>query len=566
MTAKIFKGIFITSIIVLLASLTVFFFCFYDYYSDRLEAEVVREAEYLKRGYDESATDEDKLGYLSSLALDGASVTLIERDGRVSFDTRTDDCSALPDHSAREEVADALATGTGITIRYSETYGAKLIYCARLTEDGRVLRVGTEYFSAADVVGAVVSPTLLLAVCVICFAFVAAVIMSRGIVKPINEIDLDDPENTRTYDELKPIMNKLASQNYKIAKQMNELRKRELEFNSITMNMSEGMVVINSKTAVLSCNRSARRIFGVGESELADGVLALDSSESFRAAVSAALSGRNGYDTLHIGDKLYTVIVTPVFNGARVDGAVIVVIDDTEKEAREALRREFTANVSHELKTPLTSISGFAELISDGIAEGEDAKRFAGNIMKEAQRLIALVGDIIRLNQLDGGEIPFDSEPISLTACAAEVASRLEGVAERAGVSMSVSGEELFIQGNGQAVEEMIYNLVDNAIKYNNPGGRVEISVQKCAEGARVSVRDNGIGIPSDKLDRVFERFYRVDKSHSKDIGGTGLGLSIVKHAAAYHKASISIDSELGRGTVVSVTFGEARSELGADT
>ncbi len=559
MTAKIFKGIFITSLIVLLASLTVFFFSFYAYYSDRLEAEVAREAEYLKRGYDECETDEDRLAYLGSLGLDGAFVSLIERDGSVSFDTRTDDCAAMPNHAGRNEVAEALATGSGLAIRYSETAGAKLIYCARLTEDGRVLRVGTKYFSATDVVGAIVSPTLLLAVCVICFAFFAAVIMSRGIVKPINEIDLDEPENTKTYDELKPIMQKLASQNYKIAKQMNELRKRELEFNSITSNMSEGMVVINSRTSVLSCNRSARRIFGVGEGESLGGVLALNSSESFRAAVSAALSGRNGYDSLRIGDKHYTVIVTPVLNGARVDGAVIVIIDDTEKEGREALRREFTANVSHELKTPLTSISGFAELISDGIAEGEDAKRFAGNIMKEAQRLITLVGDIIKLNQLDGGEIPFDREPISLTDCAREVAARLEEIARRAGVDIRVGGEELFIDGNRKTVEEMIYNLVDNAIKYNKAGGHVEISVQKCADGVSITVRDDGIGIPSDKLDRVFERFYRVDKSHSKDIGGTGLGLSIVKHAAAYHKANVSIDSELGRGTSVTVTFGAAQ-------
>jgi two-component system phosphate regulon sensor histidine kinase PhoR len=244
-----------------------------------------------------------------------------------------------------------------------------------------------------------------------------------------------------------------------------------------------------------------------------------------------------------------------VFNGARVDGAVIVIIDDTDKEERESLRREFTANVSHELKTPLTSISGFAELIEGGMAEGEDAVRFAGNIRKEASRLITLVGDIIRLNQLDGGEIPYDEEPVSLFAVASEVASRLESIAERASVSISVSGENLSVAGNRQIIEEMIYNLTDNAIKYNKVGGRVEISIRKTADGAHLSVSDTGIGIPEDKIDRIFERFYRVDKSHSKDIGGTGLGLSIVKHGAAYHGAKIFVKSTLGEGTAVSLTF-----------
>ncbi len=556
MTAKIFKGIFITALIVLLASLLVFFISSYDYFGDRLEEEVGREAEYLKRGYDEAVSPADKLDYLNSLTLDGgAFVTLIEPDGTVSFDTRLSDPSSLSNHLSRDEVKRALSVGEGFAIRQSETDGVKTVYCARLTADGKILRVGTAYFSVFDVLVSLINPTLVLLLGILVFAFFAAVLMSRGIVKPINEINLDDPENTKTYEELTPIIKKLASQNYKIAKQMNELRKRELEFNSITMNMSEGMIIINSRTAVLSCNNSAKRIFGVLDVDPSAGVLSLNSSESFRLAVSSALSGKNGYDTLRSGDKFYTILVTPVFNGVSVDGAVIVIIDDTEKESREALRREFTANVSHELKTPLTSISGFAELISGGIAEGEDTKKFAGSIRKEAQRLIVLVGDIIRLNQLDGGEIPFDEEPISLSECARDVLARLENIAEGAGVLLSVFGDDVLIRGNRQILEEMIYNLADNAIKYNNVGGRVEILTEKLPDEAKITVRDTGIGIPADKLDRIFERFYRVDKSHSKDIGGTGLGLSIVKHAASYHKAKIYTESTLGAGTAVTVVF-----------
>lgn len=557
MTVKIFKGIFLTSLVVLIASFTVFFVFFYDYYNDRLEGEVRREAEYLQKGYDEAESGKE-YEFLSSLRLDGAFVTLIESDGRVIFDSRVEDAATLSNHASREEVREALVGGEGFSVRYSEVGTEKTIYCARRTEDGRVIRVGAEHFSAADVLAKVIGPTLLLLLGVLIFAFSAAAIMARSIIKPINEIDLDEPENTKTYEELTPIIKKLASQNYRIARQMNELRKRETEFNSITGNMSEGMVVINSHTEILSCNRSARLIFGISDGEPLGGILEINPEDSFRAAVSAALSGKNGYDSLRIGDKFYTLLVTPVFNGASVDGAVIVVIDETEKEARESLRREFTANVSHELKTPLTAIVGFAELISTGIADAEDTRKFAASIQKESKRLISLVGDIIRLNQLDGGEIPFDEEPISLFKCSEEVISRLESIAHAAGIALENSGEEVLVRGNRQILEEIIYNLCDNAIKYNKVGGRVEILTEKCPEGARLTVKDTGIGIPKDKLDRVFERFFRVDKSHSKNIGGTGLGLSIVKHAAAYHKASIKIESTEGSGTVIEIVFPDA--------
>lgn len=556
MTAKIFKSVFITAMMVFIASLLFYFFFSYDYYNDRLEEEVVREAEFLQKGYDE-APEGGGIDYLGSISRGGVVITLVDADGSVSFDTRFDDPSVAADHKNREEIREAFETGEGFSVRTSDTDGVRMIYSARRTNDGRVIRVGTSHYSITDLLGEIVGPALLLLLAAVLFAFLAAVHLSSSIVKPINEIDLDAPQSTKTYEELRPIIDKLASQNYRIAKQMNELRKREVEFNSITVNMSEGMIIINSRTAVLSCNAAARRILGAHEEDLAGGVLSLNSQESFRVAIGAALSGKNGYDTLRRGDKFYSILVTPVFNGARVDGAVIVIIDDTEKESREALRREFTANVSHELKTPLTSISGFAELIEGGIAEGEDAVRFAGNIRKEASRLITLVGDIIRLNQLDGGEIPYDEERVSLYEVADEVAARLEGIAERASVTVSVSGDHVYVDGNRQIIEEMIYNLTDNAIKYNKVGGRVEILIQKSEVGATLSVKDTGIGIPEDKLDRIFERFYRVDKSHSKDIGGTGLGLSIVKHGAAYHGAKISVESEYGVGTVLTLVFAD---------
>ena len=403
--------------------------------------------------------------------------------------------------------------------------------------------------------GEILAPMLLVFGALALIAYFVASMAARNVVKPINEIDPEHPERTKTYDELRPIMDKLISQNYKISRQMDTLRMRENEFNSITFNMSEGLVVINSRAAILSCNRSAKEIFAIKETPKS--VLSLDSSEGFRGAIGAALSGNSGYHAFRSGERYYSLFATPVLHEKHVEGAVVVIVDVTEKEEREALRREFSSNVSHELKTPLTAISGFAELIKSGMASPADAAHFAENIHKEASRLISLVGDIIRLSRLDGGEIPYDEEPVDLYAVASDVAERLEAVASRAEVTVSVEGTPSPVSGNSTIVEEIIYNLCDNAIKYNRVGGYVRIKVGKLSRGAYVEVKDNGIGIPADKRDRVFERFYRVDKSHSREIGGTGLGLSIVKHAALYHKATVALESEEGVGTTVTVTFPE---------
>ena len=318
--------------------------------------------------------------------------------------------------------------------------------------------------------------------------------------------------------------------------------------------MSEGMVVINSRAEVLSCNKSAREVFDV-KGPTPKPVLALNSSPGFREAIRAALAGSTGYDSMRKGERFYSILATPVLHDKAVDGAVIVILDVTEKEAREALRREFTSNVSHELKTPLTSISGFAEIIKSGMADADDVRHFAENIHKESSRLISLVGDIIRLSQLDGGEIPYDDEAVDLYLVAEDVCERLQSIAEKKNVSLTLTGEAVSVSGNSLIIEEMLYNLCDNGIKYNRDGGYVKINVRREGGIPVFSVSDNGIGIPQDKQERVFERFYRVDKSHSRSIGGTGLGLSIVKHAAAYHKAEITLESEEGVGTTVSVRF-----------
>ena len=550
MTAKIFKSIFISAIAVLISAFTVAVGFSYNHYSREAELELEREAVYVRAGIESYG-----YGYLSSVGGSDTRITVIDTTGRVIFDTRVGEkLDSLDNHLDREEVIEALEGGVGRSTRNSDTLAKSFVYYAVMLDDGNLLRLSHEHYTVLHLMLDVIVPTVILFAAVAIFVYFIARGLSKSIVRPINEINMEHPEATDIYEELRPVINKLSSQNHRITRQMNELKMREGEFVSITSNMSEGMIVINSRTMILTANASARRILGIKENLGPQSILAYNTSESFRVAVRMALSGKNGYDEVRIGDKHYSIIATPVLKEKAAEGAVIVIIDDTEKEEREGLRREFTSNVSHELKTPLTSISGFAELIKCGMAEGDEAKHFAGNIHKEAKRLITLVGDIIRLTQLDGGEIPYDGE-IDILSISRDVAERLKNIAESADVTLTVSGSDERVLGNEQILEEMIYNLCDNAIKYNKPGGRVAVSVSRDGDEVSLSVSDNGIGIPADKQDRVFERFYRVDKSHSRDIGGTGLGLSIVKHAASYHKAKISLESEVGVGTTITIKF-----------
>ena len=538
---------------VLFLSVSLVFGVSYARYEDEVRSELRREGEYIAACYQIYGD------YLSG-ATDGLRITHISGAGEVIFDSHVgENLPETENHMEREEVREALSSGEGETVRYSSTLAETTVYYAMRLDDGTVIRVSTASHSALYLTLDFISPFILVLLLIILVAFIVAKKLSSSIVRPINEIDLKHPEKTQVYEELKPITKRLADQNYKIARQIGELKMRANEFSSITSNMNEGLVLINSKTMILFSNESADRFFGI-DKEGNRSLLSLDSSEPLRDAVRSALSGKNGYYELNKNDKHYSVIVTPVKTDGITEGAVIVIIDDTEKEERDVLRREFTSNVSHELKTPLTSISGFAELIKDGLAEGEDAVRFAENIHKESQRLIDLVGDIIRLTQLDGGEIPYDGV-VDLSRVCTEACDRLSNIAERSSVLFRLDLKEAYVDGNLRILGEIVYNLVDNAIKYNRPGGFVAVSCYTSADGAILVVQDNGIGIPKEKQDRVFERFYRVDKSHSKEIGGTGLGLSIVKHAVAYHKAKISLDSEENVGTKVEINFQKMKKD-----
>ena len=550
MTGKIFKSVFITALAVMIACFLIVFISTYNSYSDLAFSELERECSYLKSGIDEYGEE-----YLESISVEGARITYISPLGEVLFDTYSSQDTESRLQSDAEEFISAKKDGIGRAVRTSEYTGNRTAYCAMLLENGAVIRVSSALYSSGSILGAMSWPMILLFLLVLLFAFIIASSLSRSIVAPINSLDLTSPESAEVYDELKPIISRISSQNRRLSRQMSEMKVRQSEFNSITSNMSEGILVINSRAELLSCNKSAKEILGIGGIALPKSVLAINEAEVLRRPLAEALNGESSTITLTRNERHYTVTVSPVVTDGAETGAVALIVDDTEKENREVLRREFTSNISHELKTPLTSISGFAELIRDGLAEGEDALRFAGNIHSEAQRLIVLVADIIRLTQLDGAEMPYDEGSLYLDEIARDVIDRLQPVAQRAGITLSLKSERAELLGNLRTLEEIVYNLTDNAIKYGKQGGYVNVYVQNSEKGAMLTVEDNGIGIPADQQQRVFERFYRVDKSHSKNKGGTGLGLSIVKHAVAYHKGQITLVSREGEGTKISVLF-----------
>lgn len=388
---------------------------------------------------------------------------------------------------------------------------------------------------------------------VLVLGIIASFLISDAITKPVRKFDFSDMDAESCYPELSPFIMRIKKQRREITDKKEKYIAKKSEFDTITDNMSEGMMIIDSGARIKFYNKSAKNIMGIGD-DVPKNIISISDKPDFLEAVRAALSGKNGYDIIRTDEKYYSVVATPVYRDGILYGAVIFMLDETEKEKREQLRREFTSNISHELKTPLTTISGFAELIRNKMAVGDDAVHFADNICRESERLITLVGDIIRLSKLDDGEMPYDEEPQNLLRISEVVVSRLTQAANSAGVILECSGDDTYVQGNASVIEEMIYNLCDNGIKYRrgeNPYVRITVNLKKLS----VTVTDNGIGIPKDYQERVFERFYRVDKSHSREIGGTGLGLSIVKRGAIYHRARISIESKVDAGTSITLTF-----------
>lgn len=552
MTKKIFQSTITVVITMLLLSFLLITGVLYQHFEQMQLNQMQSMATFVMQG-----AEEDGVDYFKDLKETEVRVTWIAADGTVLYDNCYD-AAKMENHRNRQEVQEALTAESGISIRRSSTLSEHTIYYAKKMPDGSVMRLATAQSSVWFLIGGLLSPVLFIFLAACVLAGVLSYRVSKKIVRPLSEIDLKHPEQVDTYEELSPFLQRIAMQNQEIDAQMAEIRKQQQEFSMITENMSEGLLVVDRSYQLLSYNKSAVRIFGISNPAAVKNVLAVNRSQEFREAVENAWKGRHTQQRLQMGERIYQVIANAVSDPEDTEdllGAVILVLDVTEREEQEKYRREFTANVSHELKTPLTSISGIAEIMKNGIVRQEDIPHFAGKVYDESQRLITLIGDIIRLSQLDENEVPLDREQVDMLELARDVVDSLQSVAQQNGILLAVHGTHGVVYGVRRVLHEMVYNLCDNAVKYNRAGGRAWVSVTAEKQTVSVSVRDTGIGIPDAQQSRVFERFYRVDKSHSKAVGGTGLGLSIVKHGAVLHHAEITLHSELEKGTEIILKF-----------
>ena len=546
MAKRIFQAICLVAALVLVLSTVVLTAVLYDQFAGQIRRELQVEAAYIAHGL-----ELEGISYLDTLGDKTRRITLIDAGGAVCYDNAAD-AASMENHLDREEVQQALQTGSGTGSRVSRTLSQETFYYAKRLADGTVLRLAATQRSVWFLLLGVLQPVAVVILLVLILGGILAYRVAGRIVAPINALDLEHPEQNQVYEEVSPLLSSIARLHRTIDRQLAEARQKQEEFRLITEHMSEGLLVIDSQACLLSCNGAALRLLGAQTQPESGSVLVLNRSEAFRTAVREALEGRHSEKELETGGHTLQLMANPVCQEGRITGAVLLVVDITERAQREALRREFSANVSHELKTPLTSISGFAELLKSGVVAPGDVADLSGSIYEEAQRLIRLVEDIIRLSALDEGKISGELTNVDLYALALEQAARLKPQAEQCGVTMAVEGEPAVVMGNRPILSEILYNLCDNAIKYNRPGGSVTVTVAG-GRTAAVTVRDTGIGIPAASQSRVFERFYRVDKSHSKDVGGTGLGLSIVKHGVQFHNGRIRLDSTPGQGTTVTV-------------
>ena len=548
MTKKIHNAILIVSLVIFLCCVFVIMGISYPYFNEQLEAEIESEASFLAAGVELSGTE-----YLEKINTEHR-ITLLDKEGNVLYDTNAK-ASDMESHRDRDEFIQAVAEGQGESYRYSGTLTQKTYYFALRLSDGNVLRVSDVQMTVGAVLARMLLPISAAFIVVLAVSAILSHSLAKRIVKPINELDFDNPRIAEDYVELTPMIRKISRQKRLIRLQMDDLTKKQEEFLTITQNMSEGLILIGAKSEILSYNKSALRLFGADKTELGTSVLTFSADESFADAVSSVLDGKKCRPLVEVNGRTLQIFANPVMVKDSISGAVLLIIDVTEKEQRDSMRREFTSNVSHELKTPLTSIYGISDMMMNGIVKPDDMQGFAKNIHDESGRLITLVNDIIKLSQLDESSPTLEKCRLDLLSLANEAVGRLSLVAQEKNISISASGESTEIEGIPSVVSEMIYNLCDNAIKYNRECGRVDITVGKRGDRPFFSVKDTGIGIPKEHLDRVFERFYRVDKSHSRKIGGTGLGLSIVKHGALVHNAKVKLESREGEGTTVTVTF-----------
>ena len=558
MTKRIFGGAFIVSLVAIISAVAMVLGVAYTKEQQLFKRQLEQQAMLLAATMENTSPDDD-VESLRKLSHDihgtfENRITYIGQDGTVLFDNEADPAT-MENHLGREEVVAAKQSGTGTAIRESYTMSEMTVYCARVIGYGCIVRVAGTMDTVAARIAGMWWEVLLVVITAAMVSLGVAAIVARVVVKPINSIDLKNPDIGESYSEIAPLLHRISEQNHEIDQQIAELTRSRKEFSLITENMSEGCIIIDSRTEVLSYNTAALKILGSDFTGSSRSVLVLNRSEAFRSAVEDALAGKRSETDLTLSEKIYQVIATPAFTGSSVTGAVMIILDITEKEAREELRREFTSNVSHELKTPLTTIYGISDMLVGGIVKPEDIPGFAKNIRDEAGRMITLIQDILKLSQLDENTFSDQRERVDLYELAQSAAERLRPQADEKHVTISVTGERSEFTGIATVLEEMIYNLLDNAVKYNKQGGRADVDVRSSGDDIVVTVSDTGRGVPADSIDRIFERFYRADKSHSRKIGGTGLGLSIVKHGVSLHGGSITVKSSEGSGTTFTMAL-----------
>jgi len=549
MTKRIFRSICFVAMGVFVASATLFMCVLYNYFSDVQKYQLKMQTSLVAQ-----AVANEGMGYFDDLDTSEYRITWVGPDGVVLYDSRSDS-SEMENHLEREEIREAFADGFGESSRYSVTLMERALYCASRLPNGTVIRLSVLQNTLLTLVFGMAQPICMIIAIAFVLSLVFASRLSKQIVKPLNELNLDEPLNNDGYDELSPLLRRIDSQQKQIRSQREKLQRKQKEFDAVTENMTEGIILLNVKGTVLGINRAVGRLFGADESCIGKHILSVNRSREISELLLKAEKGQHAEDEISLSGGRYQLLVSPVISGEVLSGFVLLVIDITEKEKAERMRREFTANVSHELKTPLHTIAGSAELLLNGIVQEKDQKRFYQRIYGEAQRMIRLVEDIIRLSHLDEGAEGMKREEVDLYVLASETIQELAEEAGNADITMSLDGEPAVISGIPQLLQSILYNLCDNAIKYNRKHGSVSVTVKNQENCAVVSVTDTGIGIPAEHQERIFERFYRVDKSRSKEMGSTGLGLSIVKHAAGLHGADINLQSVVDEGTTITVTF-----------
>ncbi len=586
MVKRIFKNTFGLSIIILLISYGIIVGILYDYFGDQIEREMKAEAAYIACGMEVVGKD-----YLEGFRVNGYvngnsvethknRITWISEDGVVLYDSNVNE-TTMKDHSNRQEVQEAKEKGEGYEIRYSDTLQEQTVYYAVKLKDGSILRLSSAYNTVFSILISMLQPTVILVVVIVVLSYLLSKRMARKIVAPINNLDLVNGEMEEEYEELVPLLKRVRKQNVLIERQMDDLQTQQTKFQALTEHMREGFLVLDKKETILSYNVAAVELLDASKEMdyTGENIISFDRHRELREAVKEAIAGRRSQSMLENGERIYRIVANPIVTEdvirdetavryapmgefvpeEQVDGVIVIILDETEKEKRDQLRREFTSNVSHELKTPLTSISGIAEIIMNGIVKPEDVSGFAKNIYEEAGRLIGLVNDIIFLSRLDEETASYVVEDMNLLAMTKQVKERLQIPCKEKNVSIHIIGEDVIMKGIPSMMEEVLYNLCDNGIKYNKQDGRVTVTIHAFEDmnvpKVSIKVTDTGIGIPQEDQERVFERFYRVDKSHSRAIGGTGLGLSIVKHVVMFHRGDIQMDSTLGVGTSITVVL-----------